>query len=252
MQTIAPTATRHQAACEFIHNNDFFAALAVLDHIVLVTVVNVVGAQGCIQVMHQRNIGWVIQRGTFWNQTQIEQDDFSVFMALFCQKDLVRFFIQGEVPRFGHALTSARIGLALLLGQGRNHLIDSQIHVGVVFCLATDDEGCAGFVDQNRVHLVHNGEVQAALNPVSHFVHHVVAQVIKTVLVVGTVSDITLVSRLLFFTRHVGQVNTHREAEEVVELAHPTRIAAGQIVVDCHHMHALAGQCIEVDRQRSS
>jgi hypothetical protein len=46
------------------------------------------------------------------------------------------------------------------------------------------------------------------------------------------------------------QVDADRQAEEVVELAHPLRIAVGQVVVDRDDVHALAGQGIEVHRQR--
>jgi hypothetical protein len=40
-----------------------------------------------------------------------------------------------------------------------------------------------------------------------------------------------------------------REPEEAVDLAHPGGVALGQVIVDRDHMHALAGQRVEVDRQ---
>jgi hypothetical protein len=46
------------------------------------------------------------------------------------------------------------------------------------------------------------------------------------------------------------QVDARAQAQEVVEPPHPLGIAAGQVVVDRHHVHALAGQGIEVHRQR--
>ena len=36
------------------------------------------------------------------------------------------------------------------------------------------------------------------------------------------------------------------EAEELVDLAHPLGIALGQVVIDCDHMNAVAGECVEV------
>ena len=42
---------------------------------------------------------------------------------------------------------------------------------------------------------------------------------------------------------------TDRQAEETVQLAHLLAVAASQIVIDRNHMHALAGQCVEVYRQ---
>ena len=41
-----------------------------------------------------------------------------------------------------------------------------------------------------------------------------------------------------------------RQAEEAVDLPHPLGVAAGQVVVDGDDVHALAGERVEVDRQR--
>ena len=40
------------------------------------------------------------------------------------------------------------------------------------------------------------------------------------------------------------------ETEELVDAAHPLRVALGQVVVDRHDVHAAPGQRIEIDRQR--
>ena len=45
-------------------------------------------------------------------------------------------------------------------------------------------------------------------------------------------------------------VDAHRQAQEVVEPAHPLGVAPRQVVVDGDHVHALAGQRVQVDRQR--
>ena len=41
---------------------------------------------------------------------------------------------------------------------------------------------------------------------------------------------------------------THRKAQEPVDLAHPLAVALGQVVVDGDNVNALAGQCVEVNR----
>ncbi len=62
VQAIAPAAAGHQPAGKFIHNHNLFAAaVAVLDNVVLVAVVQVVSAQRSIQVVHQRDVGGVVQ-----------------------------------------------------------------------------------------------------------------------------------------------------------------------------------------------
>jgi hypothetical protein len=58
------------------------------------------------------------------------------------------------------------------------------------------------------------------------------------------------VGLLLFLARHLRQVDAHRQAQEVVQAAHPLRVAVGQVVVHRDHVHALAGQRVQVHRQR--
>ena len=199
VQAIAPAPAGHQAAGEFVDDHDF----TILDHIVLVAVIQQVATQGSIQMVHQRNIGRVIQRGAFRNQAQAEQNPLGAFMALLGQKNLARLFVDGEIARLGNALTSARIGFSFLAGQQRHDLVDRQVHLGVVFSLAADDERRACLVNQDRIHLVDDGKIQSALHPVAHLVHHVVAQVVKAKLVVRAVGDVGVVGGLLFFARHV-------------------------------------------------
>ena len=42
---------------------------------------------------------------------------------------------------------------------------------------------------------------------------------------------------------------TYREAEEVIDLAHPLRIAARQVVIDRHYVNPTTGKCIQRHRQ---
>ena len=133
--------------------------------------------------------------------------------------------------------------------QHGHHLVHGLVLRRVVVCLTADDERCARFVNQDGVDFVNDGEVKATLHAVFGFVHHVVAQIIKTKFVVGTVRDVGVVGGLFFFARELGQVDAHAHAQEVVKLAHPLRIAAGQIIVDRDHVHTFVGQCIEVHRQ---
>jgi hypothetical protein len=47
---------------------------------------------------------------------------------------------------------------------------------------------------------------------------------------------------------HLRQVDTDRQTEKAMQPPHPFRVAVGQVVVDRHDMHALAGQRIQVGR----
>jgi hypothetical protein len=101
----------HQAAGELVDDHD----LALLHHVVLVAVVQVVGPQRRVQVVHQRDVGRVVQRGALGQQAQVEQDALGVLVALLGQEDLVRLLVDREVARLGDAFAGARVGLAFLL-----------------------------------------------------------------------------------------------------------------------------------------
>ena len=162
MQTFAPATPGHQSSGELINDND----LAFLHHVVLVAVVNVVCAQCCIKVMNQRDIGRVIQRSPFRNQTHAKENALSVFMPLLSQEHLVRFFVDGEVARRDDAFPGAGIRLTLLTRHLRHNLVHRQVHGRVVFSLAADDQRCTGLVDQDGVNLVNDGKVQTTLHAV--------------------------------------------------------------------------------------
>ena len=85
VQAITPAATRHEAAREFINNND----LAFLHHIVLIAVIDVVGPQGCREMVHERNVGGVIKTCAFRDEPCAGQNAFGFFMTLFGQEHLV-------------------------------------------------------------------------------------------------------------------------------------------------------------------
>ena len=111
VQAFAPAPARHQAAGELVDDHDF----AVLHHVVLVAVVQVVGAQRRVQVVHQRDVGRVVQRRAFGDQAQLEQDALGVLVALLGQEHLVGLLVDREVAGLGDALAGARVGFAFLL-----------------------------------------------------------------------------------------------------------------------------------------
>ncbi len=89
----------------------------------------------------------------------------------------------------------------------------------------------------------------AALHHVLQPVLHVVAQIVEAVLVVGAVSDVAGIGGLALLVVEAVHDHADRHAEETVDLPHPLGVAAGEVVVDRDHMHALAGERVEVDRQ---
>ncbi len=132
----------------------------------LVAVIEMVGAQSRIQVMHQRDVGRVVKRGAFRNQTKVEKNTLGALMTLFSQKHLTTFFIQRKVTWLDDPFAGTRVFLAFLQVQQGNHSVDCNVKVSVVFRLTADDERRACFVDQDGIHFIDDGVIQATLNTV--------------------------------------------------------------------------------------
>jgi len=247
VKAIAPAPARHQTAGELIDDDD----LTVLVHIVLIAVVQVMRLQRGDEVVQQRNVGGVVQRCALGQQTGLREQALGVLVALFGEVNLVRFLIHREVAGLDDALARAHVGFAFLASEVRHQAVDGDVHRRLVVGLAADDQGRAGFVDKDGVHLVHDGEVQSALHTIHCLIDHVVTEVVEAVFVVGAVGDVGTIGGLLFFARRLRQVDAHREPQEVVEAAHPLGVATGQVVVHGDHVHALARQGVQVHRQGS-
>ena len=133
--------------------------------------------------------------------------------------------------------------------------IGSQLFKQLVLTLghgAADDKRCTGIVNENGVHLIDDGEVVRALHEVLGARGHVVTQVVKAELVVGTEGDIGKISLATCLAVGLVFVNTiDAQPVEHIERTHPLRVTLGQIVVDGNHMYAVAGKRIKEDREGS-
>ena len=140
--------------------------------------------------------------------------------------------------------------LLLLLDEAphRRHVLAVDLLGGVVGG-AGDDERGAGLVDEDRVDLVDDREVVLALHHLRGAVGHVVAQVVEAELAVGPVGDVLAVLLAALVRFHAALDAAHAEPEVLVEHTHPMGVAAGEVVVDRHHVHALAGERVEVGGQ---
>ena len=101
-----------------------------------------------------------------------------------------------------------------------------------------------------EVHLVDDREVERSLHLLVALVLHVVAQVIEAELVVGAVSHVGGISLAPLGFAEVGHDDADRQAEELVDPAHPFGVALGEIIVDSDDVDALALDGVEVSRQR--
>ena len=131
-------------------------------------------------------------------------------------------------------------------GEGLGHIV----HLSGLLAHAGDDQGGPGLIDEDGVHLVHDGEGVAPLDLLVGVDGHIVAEVVEPHLVVGAVGDVGLIGFLTLLLGHVVDDEAHGETHEAVDLAHPLGVALGQIVVDGDDVDALAGQRVQVGGQR--
>ena len=124
------------------------------------------------------------------------------------------------------------------------------IHICGFSAFSGNDQRRSRFVDQNGVHLIDNGEIKLPLHHVFFVKHHVVPQIVKTVFVICTVSNIRVIGGFSFFFTDTVDHAAYRQAQEVIEFSHPLHISLCQIVVDCYNMDALAFQRVQIYRKR--
>ncbi len=148
-------------------------------------------------------------------------------------------------------------------------------------CLVDQDR--VDLVDDGEVVRVGAPAVRHALAKIVRVVLEIVAQVVEPEFVVGAIRDVgrvsfvarawpqqlvldlersffflALTSRALRILRERGIVterrfmvdDADRKAERIVHLPHPRAVTAREIVVDGDHVHALAGERVQVRRER--
>ena len=156
-----------------------------------------------------------------------------------------------------------------VLHQAGNHPGEGLVLLRRFFSRAADDKRSPGFVNEYVVHFIHDGVVQRALHALVEVDHHVVPQVVEAELVVGAVSDISIVSLLAGYRLQAAPSGIfgfgfvlrvilkgsfvlnggHAQAQSVKDGPHPVAIPFGQVVVDGDQMAAFAGDGVEVQRQ---
>ena len=239
VQALVVAAADHQAAGELVHDDD----LAVLDHVVDVLFHDAVGLDGLLDVVDQ---GHVLGGGQVF--------DLEIVLGLFDAAGGQG----GGLVLFVHHVIAVGLVVGLLLAfqlhhhalaQGADELVHLAVQGGRILPAARDDEGGAGLVDEDGVHLVHDGVGVAPLDHVGLVGHHVVPQVIEAELVVGAVGDVGVVGLAAGCAVQPGDDQAHRQPQPAVELAHPLAVALGKVVVDGDHMDPLARQGVEVGGQ---
>ena len=231
----------HDAAGELVDDLD----LAVGDHVLLVAMEHVLRLQRLLEMVDQL-------AGEVGVDVLDAQALLDLLQALLGRGDgmlrLVHHVVAGGLLRLGGGQHVALDLLAALeAADGARELL---VRVGGLGAGAGDDEGRTGLIDQDGVDLVDDRVGVAALHAAIGARDHVVAQVVETELGVGSVGDVGLVGRALLLEGHAVLQQAHGHAQEAVDAAHPLGVALGEVVVDGDHVHALAGDGVEVAGER--
>ncbi len=237
VQPIGPPPTRHQSSGEGVHDDHF----AVLDHVVHVTLVERMRLDRRLHVVLQIP---VLRVGNVADAQQL----LDLQPAVIGHADRAHLLIDHIVA--GENLDHLLFFNLLALLQMRNDPLHAVIFVRRLVRRAGDDQRRPRLVDQDRVHLVDNRVVVPALHAVLDVELHVVAQIIKAELIVRAIGDVGGIGGAALVVVQIMHNHADGQPQELVDLAHPLGIALGQIVVDRDHMHAMAGQCIQIAGQR--
>src|SRR5215204_6126571 len=131
--------------------------------------------------------------------------------------------------------------------QSRHYGGESVVDVGGGLWHARDNERGARLVDQDGVDLVHDREAELALHELVGRGSYIVPEVVEAELGVRAVGDVRVVGDLPLVEVHALLDEADLESQESVDLTHPRRVAAGQVVVDGDDVDAFAFQGVEVD-----
>ena len=229
-------AAEHETAGELIHDDD----LAVLHHVVDVPLHDAVGLDGLVDVVGDGGVlgvGEVVQVEELLRLGDAPGGEGGRLGLLV--HDVVGFL------GLGLLLLGVHLGHDALAHPGDQHL-RHVVELGGFLALAGDDEGGPGLIDEDGVHLVHDGEGVAPLDQLAGVDAHIVPEVVEAHLVVGAVGDVRGVGFLALLGAEAVDDEADFQPQEAVDLAHPLAVALGQVIVHRHDVDALAGEGVEV------
>ena len=238
VQTLVVPAAVHETSGELVHNDD----LTVLHHIVNVLLHETPGLHGLVDVVGEGSILGICQ--------------------ILHPEELLRLGNAGGGEGHGAGLLVHKVVAVvvvldfLLIGLGKDLLpqtchkgIRHLVELGGILPLAGDNQGGTGFINQDGVHLVHDGKGVAPLHQLLLVNGHVVPQVVKAQLVVGAVGDVGGIGLPPLGGGHARDNQAHGQTHILIDLAHPLGVTGGQVIVYRHHVDAPPGEGIEVAGQ---
>ncbi len=258
MQPFTKTATLQESAGKLINNHH----LTITDNILLIFLIQRFGFYGCFKMVNILNSFVCIK-------IIYPQRFFRFFNTGISHHGCITLFIQFKV---------------FTLFKLRCDICKSSVQLLRFFCRSRNDKRCPRLVNENRVNLVNDGKGVPALADIFRVISKMVSKIIKTKLVIRTVSNVSIVclrAVALFYERlnnfvvsflitlfiiffEVGILfggipvgvlavyNTNRKPKEIINLPHPDSVTPSQVIVYSYDMHRVTIKCIQVDRRSGS
>ena len=253
VQALRPAAAVEDAAGELVDD----LHLAVDHRVVDVALVQRLGLQRLDQVVDQRAVLGLVE-------VVDAEEALGLGDAALGDRDALVLLVELVVVLGGELALGLRVHPLRLLArlQPRGELGEALVEVGRLLGRAGDDQRRPRLVDQDVVDLVDDREVvrgerlsvlvvaAAVLDLLLERRGHVVAQVVEPELGVRAVRDVGGVGGPLLLVRLHVLEHADAHAERLVDRAHPVGVAAREVVVDRHDVHALAGERVQDDGQR--
>src|SRR5258708_20530277 len=86
-------------------------------------------------------------------------------------------------------------------------------------------------INQNAIHLIDHGVMMTALHQLLRIASHIVAQVIETKFIVGSINNISAVCRFPFFGIWLVLIDTiHIQPMKLEDMPHPLTVAPVEIL----------------------
>ena len=91
--------------------------------------------------------------------------------------------------------------------------------------------------------------MQWPLHALRVVIDQIIAQIVKTKLIVRTVGHIGAIRGDFLIAFHARQIHTHAQTEKVIQNPHIDRITFGQIIIHGHDVYAFARERVEIHRE---
>src|SRR5262249_16415230 len=242
VQSVAPAASWHDAPGELVYDDH----LALFHYVLLVEMVEGMSLERLLDAVKHLDVVGVVKiahRQYSLGRLDAFLGQRSGMLFLVDVVDEARVLLKVDV-----AIGGFDIGDPLLLfGLQPDHaFICGVILLSGLFGRSGDNQGGTRFIDQYRIDFVDDRVEMPPLYEGRRIELHVVAEIVKTELVIRAVDDVAIIGLLALEVVHIMLNAADCQSEKPVDLTHPFSIALCQVVVDSDNMDALAGEGIQV------